>query len=248
MISRLLAIAVLAVAANLAGQEHAVRDRATPHYRLGLEHMRDEAFDQAEQAFEAAVGIDSTFEMAFYMLGRARMAQKKYAAAVTALARCRDLYASLAGKRFVDAQEAQYYRRNRILEIDDVIRQLQSMRITPQTQHQLRQLNEQKRLIQESIHRGSDVSLGPTVPAYVLLSLGSAYFRQGLLVDAEREYKATLAADPRSGEAHNNLAVVFLETGRFDAAERSLEAAERNGYRPHPQLEEEIRKRRKAGR
>ena len=30
-----------------------------------------------------------------------------------------------------------------------------------------------------------------------------------------REYKATIAADNESGEAHSNLAVVYLETDRF---------------------------------
>ena len=59
-----------------------------------------------------------------------------------------------------------------------------------------------------------------SVPSFVSLALGSAFFRLGRLADAEREYKATIAADPKTGEAHSNLAVVYLQTGRFDDAEK----------------------------
>ena len=40
-----------------------------------------------------------------------------------------------------------------------------------------------------------------SVPAWVSLSLGSAYFRSGKLADAEREYKAAIAADPTIGRS-----------------------------------------------
>ena len=54
------------------------------------------------------------------------------------------------------------------------------------------------------------LSLEATVPPWVSLALGSAYFRAERFEDAEREYKATIAADSKAGEAHNNLAVVYL--------------------------------------
>ena len=43
-------------------------------------------------AFQQAIDIDPTFEMAYYALGRATMPQKNYAEAVSALRKCRDLY------------------------------------------------------------------------------------------------------------------------------------------------------------
>jgi Tfp pilus assembly protein PilF len=84
------------------------------------------------------------------------------------------------------------------------------------------------------------------VPAFVSLALGSAYFRAGKLQDAEREYKAAIDADSKTGEAHSNLAVVYMETGRYDDAERSVAAAEKAGYKVHPQLKDDIKKRRKG--
>jgi Flp pilus assembly protein TadD len=129
-----------------------------------------------------------------------------------------------------------------------MIRTYQAGPQTQAVQDAIRQLQNQRRDVQEAMARGnSTMTLSVSVPSYVLSSLGSAYFRMGKLADAEREYKAAVAVDARAGEAHSNLAVVYLETGRFDEAERSLKAAENAGFKVHPQLKEDIKNRRKAG-
>jgi Flp pilus assembly protein TadD len=79
----------------------------------------------------------------------------------------------------------------------------------------------------------------------VSLSLGSAYFRSGKLADAETEYKAAISADARSGEAHSNLAVVYLETERFAEALNAINNAKKIGFRVNPELEKAIRDRAK---
>ena len=116
----------------------------------------------------------------------------------------------------------------------EYFRQVQSLRPTSQTADMIRQLQDQKRSIEENITRGNETSIGSAVPAYVSLALGSAYFRTGRLPDAEREYKATIATDRRSGEAHSNLAVVYLETGRYNEAYESLQSAKKTGFRVNP--------------
>jgi len=75
------------------------------------------------------------------------------------------------------------------------------------------------------------------------LSLGSAYFRSGKLADAETQYKEAIASDPRSGEAHSNLAVVYLETERFAEALAEINAAKKTGFKVNPELEKAIRER-----
>jgi tetratricopeptide (TPR) repeat protein len=239
----ILFITVLTVAAPATSQTRADRERARVQNKLGWEDMRHEAWEKAARSFQAAIDIDPLFEVPFYGLGRAQMALKNFRAAITAYERCRDLFQNQASRRFANAQEAQRYRRDRITEIDDQIRQVQSVRQTPQTLDMLRQLQNQRRDVNENITRGDDVSLGSTVPAYVSLALGSAYFRAGRLVDAEREYKATIQADDRSGEAHSNLAVVFLETGRFELAKQSLQAAKKTGFKTNQELERLINER-----
>lgn len=246
--------AVLLVAlcsAPVLAQPANVRDRANRPYEEGLAQLREEAFDAAAKSFEAAVAIDATFDMAYYMLGRTHLARKQYAAAVFALERCRSLHQADATRSFANKQEGQRLRRERIAELDQLINDTQAAASRPENAtrrssmlEQVRQFQERKRQIQD-LDRSDDLSPARAVPAFVSLSLGSAYFRSGRLADAESAYLAALGADPKVAEAHNNLAVVYLETGRIDDAQRSIDAAERLGFRVQPALKEEVARRKR---
>jgi tetratricopeptide (TPR) repeat protein len=238
------AVLVITVASPLA-QAPGDRTKARTQNTLGWDYMKSEQFENAVKAFQQSVETDPTFEMPWYGLGRAHLALKQFVAATSALSRCRDLYAAQAGRQFTNRQEAQRYRQDRITEIDEMIRRLESGPQTMQIQDQLRQVKEQRRQIQEYITRGSTMSIESMVPAWVSLSLGSAYFRSGKLQDAEREFKAAVEADRRSGEALSNLAVVYLETERFAEALASIEAAKKTGFKVNPELEKAIRSRAK---
>ena len=242
LLQSLVGAAILTLlATGLSGGQTAVEAaRARTEYRAGLDHMRAEAWERAVRAFDEAIRIDATFDLAYYMLGRAHMALKRYPEAVSAYVRCRDLYLAQAGRTFSNAQDAQRARNDRITLIDELIRQMLGGPQTIQSQNQLRQLQDQRRQIQDSLSRGNNLSIDATVPAYVSLALGSAYFRLGRLADAEREYKATIAADSKTGEAHSNLAVVYLQTGRYSEAEKAVKAAEKVGFRVNPMLKDEI--------
>ena len=166
-------------------------------------------------------------------------------AAIDVLSACRDLYQASAGRRFSSQQDAQRYRFDRITELDEQIRQVQSGPQTQQAQELMRQLNTQRRDIQNAIQSGNSMTVDATVPPWVRLSLGSAYFRSGRMADAEREYKAAIAADGKFGEAHSNLAVVYLETGRIADADAALRAAKKAGFKVNPQLEQAIKDKQK---
>jgi Tfp pilus assembly protein PilF len=227
-------------------QPQLLRERARQPYEVGVEQMRDEAFDAAAKSFEAAIAIDPTYDMAFYMLGRAHLARKQYAAAVYALIKCRDLHQAESTRVFADKQEGDRIRRERLQELERMISGLQLLR--PQTfriQEQIRQLEERKRQIQD-LDRAKGFDSSRAVPAFVSLSLGSAYYRLGKLPEAEKAYVAAIAADKRIGEAHNNLAVVYMETGRYSEAEQAVKAAEAAGLKVQPDLKQEIAKRKKG--
>lgn len=224
------------------------RERARLQNKLGWEDMQSEKWERAAKSFQNAIDIDPLFEMPHYGLGRARMALKNYGGAIDAYVRCRDLYRAQAGKIFTNAQEAQRYRQDRLTEIDEQIRLLQTGPQTPQRIDMMRQMQNVRRDVQESLQRGNNMSIEATVPAWVSLALGSAYFRSGQLVDAEREYKAATASDPRAGEAHNNLAVVYFETNRLTDAEASLKEAKKSGFKVNPELEKTIQERARRAR
>jgi len=222
------------------GQATNARNRALPHYRAGFEHMRAEAWPEATKAFGEAIDIDPEFEIAYYGLGRSLMPQKKFGDATAAYVKCRDLYIAQSGRRFTNQHEAQRYRQDQMTELDEVIRSYQQGRQTMQTAQVLRNLQERRLQLQLHLERGANVSIDATVPAFVSLALGSAYFRLGQLADAEREYKAAIAADPKTGEAYSNLAVVYLQTGRHQEAEKAVKAAEKTGFKVNPMLKEDI--------
>lgn len=234
-------LALLTTASPALGQTPGDRQKARVANKAGWDLMNAEAFEKAVAAFQQAVELDPTFEIPFYGLGRAHMALRQYVSATSALSRCRDLYRAQVGRQFTSQQEAQRYRQDRITEIDEMIRQVQAAPQTVQRQDQMRQLQEQRRQIQEYITRGNSMTITSGVPAWVSLSLGSAFFRSGKLADAETEYKEAIDADPRSGEAHSNLAVVYLETQRFAEALAEINAAKKTGFKVNPELEKAIR-------
>ena len=50
-----------------------------------------------------------------------------------------------------------------------------------------------------------------------------------------------MSVNSRLGEAHNNLAVLYMQRGRKADAEAAVKAAERARFRVHPQLKEDIK-------
>jgi tetratricopeptide (TPR) repeat protein len=240
-------VLLLVAGAIVVAQSSLERDRARPHYRAGWELMRVEAWNDAADAFRKAIDIDPQFEDAYYSLGRAQMQLKQFAQAVLSYTKCRELYEAQAGRLFANRQDTQRFRHDRLAEIDELIRQLQQGPQTVTVQDRLRQLQEQRRQTSEYLSRGNNVTIERTIPSFVSLALGSAYFRMGNMAEAETAYKAAIRADGKSGEALSNLAVVYMETGRLEEAEKALAAAEKTGFRVNPQLKEEIKNRRKAG-
>jgi len=49
-------------------------------------------------------------------------------------------------------------------------------------------------------------------------------------------------ADPKLGEAHNNLAVYYMLSGRKADAETAVKNAEKAGFKVNPQLKADIKK------
>ncbi len=233
---------LLTTVCAVSAQQSINREHARPSYLRGWEYMQTEAWADAAKSFQDAISHDPDFEDAYYGLGLADMRLKKYREALTAYSKCRDLYQAQAGKRFTDRQEAQRYRRDRLTELDEIIRQAQAVNATSAAAlERLRQLTEQRRQLQEYLTRGASINIDQAVPAFVYLALGSAYFRTEQWPDAEREYKAAIAADPKAGEAFNNLAVVYLQTGRYKEADEAVRSAEKAGFKVHPQLKQDIK-------
>jgi len=257
-------IATLLVATALAGDGcvpapgGAAAAEASDSFASGVERAAAGRWAEAEAAFQDALAVDPGMPLAHYGLGQARLELKRYAEAAAAFEASREAWTCAAAasederrasRRRLDAQIDRLRRTQHSLDADRLERQLilheeanggqkprpgQDARIRDAIDRQIAQLEKL---------RGRHAS---TPPPQIALALGSARFHAGDLAGAEREFRAATATDSTAGDAHNNLAVVLMLTGRLDEAERSVKAAEQHGVAVSPQLKAELRARRKA--
>jgi tetratricopeptide (TPR) repeat protein len=231
---------MLAVASSYANAQKIAdeqsRRQAMELYRTGQEFMSSERFDKAADAFTASIGKDPLLTVAHYQLGQAYMNLKRPASALQAYKGC------------LDAMEALHHlEESNKFEVDkqrqETIRELRT-ELSSNTQ----KLDDLKRTVLEQRVKELDTERQSTPgspfrpPAFVLLAIGSAHFRNGDREAAEAQWRAAVDANPKLGEAHNNLAVVYLQKGQKADAENAVKLAEKNGFRVNPQLKDDINK------
>ena len=242
----LAAAATLAAAGALASDAVQDRDRkeALGHYRAGEEARRGEDWAAAEREYRAAIRLDPLLTLAHYGLGQTYMSARQFPEAVVAFIGARDAYAKVAALGVSDRVAADQRREDEIRELKDSLRAIQSGQVKTVDSFAARRLEDRIDTLQRQRHRDDGAV---EVPAEFSLALGSAYFRSGKLADAEREYSAAVKANPKLGEACNNLAVVYMLTGRFDEAEKAVQQAEKAGFKVNPQLKKDIAARKTRG-
>jgi tetratricopeptide (TPR) repeat protein len=211
------------------------RREAVQYYRVGQEFFTAEKFDRAAGEFTKATAKDPLFTLAYYQTGQSYMNLKRYASAIQAFTRCIDATRTLHGLAETNRFAVEKQRDDEVREMRETVRVLQ------QSGHQLLAMRAEQHLLDLDKQRSS-VSTGYQPPAEVLLSLGSAYFRSGDRDAAETQWKAAVAVNGKLGEAHNNLAAVYLQTGRYTEADVEIRAAEKSGFRVNPQLKEDVKK------
>ena len=218
------------------------RREALALFRTGQEFFTSEKFDRAAEEFMNATRKDALFTLAHYQAGQSYMNLKRYASAIQAFTRCieasRALYGLAETNRFAVEKQR-----------DDEIREMRESVLTMRTmasKHRGAGFELMAERAEQHLHdleaQRSSLIGGFHPPAEALLSLGSAHFRNGDSEAAETEWKAAIDVNPKLGEAHNNLAVIYLQTGRYPQAESEIKAAEKSGFRVNPQLKQDLKK------
>lgn len=77
---------------------------------------------------------------------------------------------------------------------------------------------------------------GPDQGIHQHLDLARAYYKAGMLEDAEREYRAVLDQDPAHGVARSRMALIALKAGRPEECIEHYEAAPREVQDDYPAL------------
>jgi Flp pilus assembly protein TadD len=217
---------------------------ASDHFRDGMVALASEQYEKAEAEFRAATELDPLYDAAFYGLGQVFMATRRYSDAVRAYLASRSAFEAAQSADKLDAAAADRRVRDQLQAVRDYGRTLQRMSATqsPGLAAAIERNREEQRQLESRLNRSKGAPPLP-VPAGLSMALGSAYFRNGDLEAAEREYQEALNVDPMFGEAHSNLAVVYMQTDRLELAQREVALAEKAGFRVNPRLKEDLKRR-----
>lgn len=237
VVCALLCVSTAAAAQGLASA--ADRREAFAHYRSGQEFLSAEQFEKAADAFREAIKYDPLLTDAHYGLGQSFMGLQRYASAIQAFTGCINAARRLHDLRQKDRVSTDKAIDEEIRELKDSVRRVASGQVRV-GQPQIKQTQLEQR-IQELERSRSTLSANFEVPATVLLSLGSAHFRNGDRDAAEHHWAEAVKVNSRLGEAWNNLAVIHLGAGRKAEAEAAVRNAERAGFRVNPRLKADIR-------
>jgi len=211
------------------------RRQAMDLYRAGQGYMSAERFGAAVESFTAAVSKDPLLAVAHYQLGQAHMALKEYPQAIQAYQGSVEAMKALHNLEQTNRFEVDKQRQETIRELRTELTG-SSMKIDPLKRTVLEQR------VKELETERTTVGQPFQVPAFILLAMGSAHYRNGDREAAQAEWESAVKADPKLGEAHNNLAVIYMMSGRKADAENSIKLAEKAGFRVNPQLKEDIKK------
>ena len=236
-------IALASAAAAPAPAQPGALDRANDHFKAGMTALAGERYEAAEREFTSAVQIDPLHDAAFYGLGQVYMATRRYPEAVKAYLDSRAAFQAGIAAEKSDAAAMERRIRDQLVALKDYGRQLQRMPASTATLAAAIERNrEDIRQLESRLNRSTG-GAAPTVPAGLSMALGSAYFRTQNLEAAEREYLEAIKVAPKFGEAHNNLAVVYMLTGRTELAEREVALAEESGFKVNPKLKDDLKSR-----
>jgi tetratricopeptide (TPR) repeat protein len=172
------------------------------------------------------------------------MALKQYPQAVEAYLGCRESFERIATLSTEDQNAREKARDDEIRDLKDSLQRVQAGKIKGNTMALEVGIQERLRVLEGARMKGHERRVG--VPAEVMLALGSAYFRNGQLAEAEPAYKDAVQTDPRLGAAHNNLAVIYMMSGRFPEASDALKRAEKSGFKVSAALKSDLEQRTKA--
>lgn len=244
MLSTAALVLLLVMPADL--PEAQARTRALQHQQAGQELMATERYEDAVDEFRQAIAQDPMLMLAHYNLGQAYMALKRYTEAALAYGAARDTILRMSSLSDRERGERERNARDERNEIRNTIQALQSGLIkAAQPQQQIMRLEERLRVLESMEMRGRDEMI--RVPAEIDLALGSAYFRQQKYAEAEQAYAAAIKSNNKLGAAHNNLAVIYMLTGRYKDARAAIHSAEQAGFQVPPQFKADLAKR-EAGR
>lgn len=225
---------------------------ADQHYRMGVEALQTERFEEAAEELRQAVKLDPNAFLAYFSLGKAYISLKRYDDSVRAYRSCREAWDRAVADGSQQNLEQESLREDQIRQLQDRLRELEPLLLPnlPNSERSLLQARiDNIKVGISSLERLRGRTRGtPEPPAEFALALGSAYLRAGSVDEAEKAYREALKLRPKYGEALNNLAVICIKRGDYEQAYLHAKAAQKAGFSVHPQLLKDIEEARRGPR
>ncbi len=213
----------------------AIRE-AQLHVRAAESKMQAQAWDEAISELRAALALDSTLPIAYFNLGHCEMALKRYAEAEAA-------YRSSAKAILERVSASEQERAQRYKLIEEQIQELRRKMQMLGGDLRANAVEARIRVLEASRPTEGQTA---TVPAELNVALGGACLRQGKFPEAEQAFKDALKVSSKLGVAHNNLAVLYMLTNRFQEANDEVKQAEKVGFPVSPAFKKDLKAREKA--
>ncbi len=205
--------------------------------------MVSEKIEEAAREFQTAIDLDPLMALAYYRLGSAHMSLRDYPKAEKDFVGCREAYEKIASLQFTDTEELERRRRQEIEQLQVQLSLISTGQLKISNPSLPQVMQQRINDLQKNQRKGGNEAM--SIPAGLYVSLGSAYFYQGKVAEAEKEWKTAASLDSKLGEAHNNLAVLYFRANELDAAEKELKLAEKAGYAVNPRFKDDLKKARK---
>jgi tetratricopeptide (TPR) repeat protein len=221
--------------------------RASKLHRKGVQAMQSGNLEKARESFDKALQSVSVFPDAHIGLGQIAMAEKEFERALVHFEQARDGYAEL-GASLLDIRMKRYASaQSQIASLDDQIRHLEST-TSAQTRGgtaaggqnaitigKMRNLQQQLLAIEPP---NPDEATEP--PGEIFFYIGNALFQLNRPDDALGAWETCRERSPKFAMVYNNLALIYMQTGRLEEAKKSLIKAEELGFPVNPQFKLEL--------
>ena len=214
---------------------------ARPAYEKAVKSYSRRDYDLARRQLQDAIDAFPEFSDAHFLLAKSWYMQKRFDQALPAVELAESTwsrFATLTADARADQVEAVLQKRrnlqDQITALEDDLRHVTSDDERRRVETYIDTLRHQIDEIDRDRGSVSATELR-AMPAEYFFVHGNILLRMNRLIDAEPQYLRAIEANPKYGEAFNNLASLYYQAGRLDDARKTIELARGRGL---PVMEE----------
>lgn len=216
-------------------------NKANRYCQTAVRLLKAGKTDQAREKFEKALSLVPTFPIAHIGLGDLAMSEGRFEVALEEYTKARDGYADLGSmfyklqaRRFADA-------RKEITSLRDGLNNPAGQGAIGFTS--LRRSQIENRISQLESIDAPDKNQMNEPPGEIFFKIGNALFRLGRLDEARQAWQTCAEKSEKFALVHNNLALLYMQAGDYEAAKKELARAEELGFKVNPKFKADLEKR-----